>query len=72
MEASTECLVIGQVDEQERESHKGQVYSSGLFLAAATAGEVAIQQLPRPAALALCQVQKTSTTWKQLESPSIL
>lgn len=57
---------------RKRESHKAQVYSSGLFSAAAASGEVAIQQLPRPAALAFCQLQGTRTTCKQWKSPSFL
>ena len=72
MEAKVDEFVVGQVSVQERESDKAQVYSPGLFSAATASGELAIQQLPRPAALALCQLQGTRTTCKQWESPSFL
>ena len=51
--------MAGHVGEQEREFHKCQVYSPDLFLAVAEAGEVAVQQLPKPAALTICQLQET-------------
>ena len=59
IEARVNQFVAGQVGEQERESHKDQVHSPDLFSAVAEAGEVAIQQLPKPAALTLCQLQET-------------
>lgn len=64
--------MVGQVGEQERESHKGQVNSPGLFSTAAATKKVTIQQLPQPAVLAHCHLQGNRTTDKQWESSGLL
>lgn len=72
MEATIDWFMVGQVGEQETESHKGQVNSPGLFPTAAATKKVTIQQLPHPAVLAHCQLQGTRTPDKQWESSGLL
>lgn len=62
MEARIAWFVVGQAGEQERESHKAQVNSPGLFSAAVATKEVTIQQLSTPAVLAHCQLPELELT----------